>query len=178
MCSIKKELHKPLLIFLTKSKVMKIKKPLQFLLCLCLPLVLGAISSKVTRASINNWYAHLEKPFFNPPNWLFAPVWTLLFILMGISWYMFLQAPKSTVYRKNMLFFWIQLILNFLWSFSFFYFKNPILGLINIVLLLPAILIWVKTGTHLNPTASKLQIPYIAWVSFATILTTAIVILN
>ena len=157
---------------------MKLKNPLQFSLCLCLPLVLGGIAGKVTRASIKDWYVHLEKPFFNPPDSVFPIVWTLLFILMGISWYLFLQAPKNKMYKKNKLLFWIQLGLNFMWSFSFFYFKNPILGLVNILLLLPAILLWVKTGKQLNSTASKLQIPYILWVSFATLLNTAIVMLN
>jgi len=132
----------------------------------------GFLGSIFTTSSIPTWYATLSKPFFSPPNWVFAPVWTTLYILMGISLYLVWQK------RKIPSVFWIQLILNFTWSIIFFGLKNPMLAFVNILALWIAIFLTIKSFSKINKLAGQLLYPYITWVSFATLLNLAIVILN
>lgn len=131
--------------------------------------VLGAA---ITTPAIGNWYASLNKPFFNPPNWIFGPVWTLLYFLMAIS--------LSIIWNKNgaKKIFFLQLFLNFLWSFVFFYFHQPLLAFIVIILLWTTILKTILDFKKISPLAAGLLVPYILWVSFALILNLSIVILN
>lgn len=142
-------------------------------------LVVGYFSSMTTRISVDTWYLTLKKPFFNPPDWLFAPVWTLLYILMGIAagriWFFGLHHRwgKTALYH-----FGFQLILNGLWSLVFFGLKNPILGLIVIIMLLILIERSIKWFKMVDLFSARLLYPYFIWVTFATILNTAIVILN
>ena len=142
-------------------------------------LVVGYFSSMATKISVDTWYLTLKKPFFNPPDWLFAPVWTLLYILMGIAagriWFFGLHHRwgKTALYH-----FGFQLILNGLWSLVFFGLKNPILGLIVIIMLLILIERSIKWFKMVDLFSARLLYPYFIWVSFATILNTAIVILN
>lgn len=139
----------------------------------------GGIGSVFTISAIPTWYATLNKPIFSPPNWLFGPVWTTLYALMGISLYLVWMSKtnkkqKTTALRT----FYIQLGLNVLWSFLFFGLKNPILGFVGIIFLLIYI---VKTRIQflkISSLSGNLLIPYIAWSSFATLLNLAIVILN
>ena len=142
-------------------------------------LVAGFIGSIFTTASIPTWYTTLEKPSFNPPNWLFGPVWTILFILMGISaflvWRVRLSEPNV---RIALIIFIIQLILNAFWSVAFFGLRSPIAGLIVIVILWVAILLTILSSAKVSITAGILLIPYILWVSFASILNAAIYVLN
>jgi translocator protein len=142
-------------------------------------LAAGFIGSIFTTASIPTWYATLEKPSFNPPNWLFGPVWTILFILMGISaflvWRVGLSEPNV---RIALIIFIIQLIINALWSVAFFGLRSPIAGLIVIIVLWIAILLTILSFAKLSITASILLIPYILWVSFASILNATIYVLN
>lgn len=132
----------------------------------------GIIGSFFTTSAIPTWYATLNKPVFSPPNWIFAPVWTTLYILMGISLY--LVWKKKTVPMV----FWIQLILNATWSIVFFGMKNPILAFINIAALWIAIFLTIKSFRKINKTAACLLYPYLAWVSFASVLNLFIVLLN
>lgn len=135
----------------------------------------GFLGSFFTISAIDGWYETLEKPFFNPPSWIFSPVWTLLYIMMGISLYL-LWTHKGSKDAK--IIFFIQLTLNALWSPLFFGVKNLGLAFIEIVLLWTAILLTIITSYRVNKTASLLLIPYILWVSFAMILNFSIMILN
>ncbi|MCT4617049.1 MAG: tryptophan-rich sensory protein [Candidatus Gracilibacteria bacterium] len=128
--------------------------------------------------SIDSWYTNLEKPFFNPPNWIFGPVWTILYIMIGISFYLIWKKGFGKQKNKLILVYSIQLLLNFLWSFSFFYFKSPTLGLINIIILLIFIILNIIYFYKSNKIAGYLLFPYLIWVIFATILNFYIFILN
>ena len=142
-------------------------------------LAVGYFSSMATRISVDTWYQTLEKPFFNPPNWLFAPVWTLLYLLMGIAvgriWFFGLHHRwgKTALYH-----FGFQLIFNGLWSLVFFGLKNPVLGFVVIIILLILIERSIKWFKMVDLLSAQLLYPYLAWVTFATLLNTAIVVLN
>ena len=151
---------------------------LKLFLCILGPLVIGGISGSATANSINTWYITLNKPFFNPPNYLFGPVWTLLYALMGISLFLILQTPKSDLRKKSVLIFCIQIFLNFWWSIIFFKYQLLGLALIEIGMIWMSILLMILTFRKLNKTAAYLQIPYLLWVSFATLLTASIWYLN
>lgn len=122
-----------------------------------------------------DWYQALEKPFFNPPAFLFAPVWTLLYVLIGVAGArLWLKAPASAAMQL-----WFgQMILNFLWSPAFFGLQSPLLGLVVILCLLAAILAFVQMARPVDRVASLLFLPYAAWVAFATLLNLSILILN
>lgn len=154
------------------------KKPLQFLLCLLSPLAVGAISGIATANNIPNWYAQLIKPSFNPPNYLFGPVWTTLYILMGISFYLILNSHVSIQRTTAIKYFWIQLFLNFCWSFLFFQFHFLGLALIEIIGMWLCILAMIMSYYKINKTAAFLQLPYLLWVSFASLLNASIWYLN
>ncbi|MCU0350973.1 MAG: tryptophan-rich sensory protein [Flavobacterium sp.] len=156
------------------------KTYLRILICVVICLAVGYLSSITTQSSIKTWYPLIEKPIFNPPNWVFAPVWTLLFILMGIAagrvWNQ-LETNKELV-KKGLLFFGIQLALNALWSYLFFGLHNILLALIEIILLWLIIYETYLIFKKIDKKAAYLLIPYLAWVGFATILTGSIYWLN
>lgn len=121
------------------------------------------------------WYQGLAKPPFNPPNWIFAPVWTLLYILIAIAgWRTWLRAPKGAA----MIFWAIQLGLNFLWSPIFFSAENPALALVIILGLLAAIFAFMRLNWAVDRPSALMFAPYAAWVSFASLLNASIVWLN
>ena len=155
----------------------EIKWPL-LLICIAIPLVSGSLSGLAIADHISSWYSTLNKPSFNPPNYLFGPVWSVLYILMGIGLYLILQTPKSAMRNKSIMLFAVQLILNLSWSFIFFNAQSPFAALIIIGILWIAILMMMIYFHTLSPIASYLQIPYLLWVSFATVLNAAIWILN
>ncbi len=132
----------------------------------------GLIGSIFTFNSVTSWYPTLVKPFFNPPSWVFGPVWTILYILMGVS--LFLVWDK----KVNLKWFWIQLVLNALWSIVFFGLKSPSLAFAVIILLWISIFHTIGAFGKINKTAAYLLWPYLAWVSFALLLNLSIVILN
>ncbi len=137
----------------------------------------GIIGSFATRANIPDWYQYLEKPPFNPPSWVFGPVWTALYTLMGISLYLVMQSgvrSKTRAYAA----FSVQLVLNALWSFAFFGAKSPELGIVVILPLLVAIAWTMYEFNRINKKAAWLLLPYLAWTSFATVLTISIAMLN
>jgi len=140
----------------------------------------GYLSGVVTRSSVETWYPTLVKPPFNPPNWVFFPAWTTLYILMGIAGGLVWQKieQQSEEVRKALTFFWIQLALNALWSYLFFGLKNPLLALIEIFLLWLMIYETYIKFSKINRYAGYLFIPYILWVSFALILNASIWWLN
>lgn len=141
--------------------------------------LVGLIATPFTISAIPTWYQTLNKPFFSPPNWIFAPVWTTLYFLMGVALYLIWQRGiKKDNVQDAVKLFLLQLFLNFTWSLIFFGLHLPFLAFINIVLLWASILLCIKVFYSLNKTASFILIPYLLWVSFASILNLAIVILN
>lgn len=141
--------------------------------------LVGILGTPFTITAIPTWYATLNKPFFSPPNWIFGPVWTILYFLMGISIYLILQKGwKKKSVRIATIFFVAQLVLNFIWSPIFFGLKSPLLGLITILAMWILIIITMKKFYPLSKLAFYLLIPYLAWVSFATILNASILFLN
>lgn len=141
-------------------------------------LVIGTLSGLANAGSINGWFSTLNKPSFNPPNYLFGPVWTALYILMGISLYLILQTPKTEIRNTALIIFTIQMILNFSWSFLFFYFKWPGIAFVDIILMWISIVVMIFTFYRISATAAYLQVPYLLWVSFASVLNGAIWYLN
>lgn len=133
----------------------------------------GLVGSIFTLNSLQTWYPTLVKPFFNPPGWIFGPVWTTLYFLMGVSLYLVWEKKKT-----DLKWFWIQLLLNSLWSVAFFGLKSPILAFIIIIFLWACIFLTIKTFIKTSKTSAYLLYPYLAWVSFALILNLSIVILN
>jgi translocator protein len=157
---------------------MKLRSILSLILCLSLPLLVGAISGYATSSNISNWYVFLVKPSFNPPNWLFGPVWTSLYLLMGISLYLIWKSQAGAGRKQALLLFAIQLAFNFGWSFIFFYFHEIGWALIEILALWLSILLTIISFYKVDKTAAYLQIPYLLWVSFATVLNASIFYLN
>lgn len=143
-------------------------------------LAVGYISSIVTRENIPTWYALINKPFFTPPNWVFAPVWTLLYIMIGFaagSVWNKIDTDEANV-KKAFLFFLIQLALNALWSYLFFGLRNPMLASFEIILLWLMIYETYVQFKKIDKVSGYLLLPYLAWVCFATILTFSIWYLN
>ena len=151
---------------------------LKFLVSILLPLSLGAIAGMFTSQSVPEWYATLNRPSFNPPNWIFGPVWTTLYILMGISFFLIWKQEASKVRNRAILIFLLQLVLNFAWSFIFFYFNMIGLALVEIILLWISIVMMLVVFYKIKPLASYINIPYLLWVTFATVLNASYYILN
>lgn len=146
---------------------------LRLLLCVLLTLTAGGVSGILTADSIGTWYQTLNKPSFNPPNQIFGPVWTTLYLLMGISLWMIWELPVSLARNRALRLFFLQLTLNFTWSFLFFSFHWTGVALAEILALWLSILIMILRFYPLNRKAALLNIPYLLWVSFASILNAA-----
>jgi len=159
---------------------MKLNKITKIVVALIICLMVGYSASIVTRPSVETWYPTIIKPSFNPPNWIFMPVWTLLYILMavaaGLVWDKIKEQNQEV--KVALGFFLIQLTLNAIWSYIFFGLKNPMLALIEIALLWLMIYETYLKFTKINKTAGYLLIPYMAWVAFAGILNASIWWLN
>ena len=154
-------------------------KRFQVLIPIILCLAVGSIGSYFTVPSIPTWYATLVKPSFSPPNFIFAPVWTTLYILMGISVYLvWSEGINKRAVKVAVGIFVVQLFLNLLWSVFFFGLRSPSLALAGIVILWIAILLTMIKFYKISKPAMYLLIPYLSWVSFATILNLFIVLLN
>jgi len=151
---------------------------LPLLISILIALLAGFIGSLFTTSSISTWYTFINKPLFSPPNWIFAPVWSFLYVLMGISAFLIWQKRDNLKIKLAMIFYGIQLVLNTLWSIIFFGMHNPGLALLEILILWVFISITLIEFYRINKTAGLLFIPYLLWVSFASILNYAIWILN
>ena len=149
-----------------------------FIFSLLLPFLAGAIGSAFTYSAIPVWYAGLLKPSFNPPNYLFGPVWSLLYLLMGYSFYLVLKSDSSEDKKNAVRVFVIQLVLNSLWSIGFFGLRSPILGVFVIIPLWMFIFVMITRFYRINKIAGLINIPYFLWVSFASLLNISIFILN
>ena len=139
----------------------------------------GIIGSIFTTPSISTGYASLNKPVFNPPNWVFSPVWITLFVLMGISLYLvWSKAIKKELKKRALILFGIQLLLNIFWSVIFFGLNSILFAFIEIIFLWIAILLTIIYFYKISKIASYLLIPYILWVSFAAVLNFSIFLIN
>jgi tryptophan-rich sensory protein len=138
------------------------------LVALCL--LTGFLGSLATRSSVNSWYVELSKPSWTPPDWLFGPVWTALYILMAVAAWLVWRKASSADVKMALRLFIAQLLLNLLWSYLFFGMLWPGAALIEIVILLVAILAVALAFAKISPLAGWLLTPYLAWVSFATVL--------
>ncbi len=158
---------------------MKSSEIIKAVVSIAVPLGCGLLGSLATRPAITGWFTGLSKPSFAPPNWLFGPAWTLLYILMGIAAYLVwrpgLAAPGV---KPALIVFLVQLVLNVAWSFLFFGMRSPLAGLVEIVVLWCAIVVSIVLFFRVSTTAGVLMLPYIGWVSFASVLNASLWSLN
>jgi tryptophan-rich sensory protein len=139
----------------------------------------GVFGSLFTFEAVPGWYITLEKPFFAPPNWIFAPVWIILYFLMGVSLYIVWEDElKSKIKNVFFVLFGIQLILNTLWSFLFFGLKSPLLGLVDILILDVLVVVTIFYAKRVSKFSAILLIPYMVWIIIASVLNYAILVLN
>ena len=144
---------------------------MKLFISILIPLLVGGIAGFFTTTGVNGWYAVANKPSFNPPNWLFAPVWTALYIMMGIALYLVWKTETANaIKQKALILFGVQLALNFLWSFIFFYAKQPGWAFADIIAMWIVILLTIIWFGKISTTAAWLLVPYIFWVSFASLL--------
>ena len=152
---------------------------IRFVLAVAVPLSVGALSGFATAGGVATWYPTLTKPTFNPPAWIFGPVWTVLYIMMGIAAFLVWRQGSPTPWVKPALaLFTVQLIFNGLWSVLFFGMQSPGLAFAEIILLLLAIVATLWLFWRVVPIAGMLLLPYLAWVMFATLLNGSIWLLN
>ena len=148
-------------------------------ICILVPLVSGAIVGLLTMGGIFNWYATLNKPWFTPPNYVFGPVWTVLYILMGIALYLVVsQGWEKKPVKIGVLLFALQLVANLVWSVLFFGLQSPLSGVADIFLLLALIIVTIVAFYRVSKPAAVLLVPYLAWVCIATCLNVGVVLLN
>lgn len=152
---------------------------LLLLACVLGSIIAGSSGSLFTGPKIATWYASLEKPWFTPPNWAFAPVWTTLFVLMGASLYLVIKNGITGVQERKCLYiFSIQFALNILWSFLFFWLESPVLGFVGIIFLWIAIAATINEFRKVSVAAAYLLVPYISWVTIAAMLNLGVLLLN
>jgi benzodiazapine receptor len=151
----------------------------KFIIAILLCESIGISSGLLASANNNAWFDTLIKPAWNPPAYLFGPVWTTLYLLMGISLAIIWSNKEAELRKRKAYFlFAIQLFLNFCWSIIFFRFHSPAFALVNIILMIVTIILTIYSFSIFSKTASWLLVPYISWVSFATILNFSIWTLN
>lgn len=157
----------------------------KLLISLAITQATGLIGAIFTLDAIPTWYAGLVKPIFAPPNWLFGPVWTLLYLMMGISLYLVWRQKSTKINKKKidqtncgLYLFVTQLFFNFIWSPVFFGLQSPLAALVIIIMLWGLIVATIKVFYPLSKAAAYLLVPYLLWVSFATILNASIAWLN
>jgi translocator protein len=152
---------------------------LKLVVCIVACQCAGLLGSVFTISAIPTWYATLQKPPFTPPNWLFGPAWTTLYLLMAVAAFIIWRKGLNTQdVKKALVLFLVQLVLNALWSVIFFGLRSPFWGIVVIVALWIAILFTILKFFKLSTAAGALLIPYILWVSFASVLNISIWILN
>ncbi|CAI8184513.1 MAG: Tryptophan-rich protein TspO [SAR116 cluster bacterium] len=156
------------------------KKSIYYILIsVAICLLVGFLSGFATQSSVNDWYLTLNKPFFNPPNWVFAPVWSALYVLMGIAAGIVWAKGYYHIWVKTALYHFVfQLLLNALWSIVFFGLKSPLGALFIIIALNILLLFTFKWFKVVKAAAAYLLLPYMAWVAFASLLNAAIWFLN
>jgi len=152
---------------------------MKLFISILIPLLVGGISGYFTSSGVNGWYAVANKPWFNPPNWIFAPVWTSLYILMGIALFLVWKSGAvAAVKQTAVTLFAIQLTLNFFWSIIFFKLQQPGWAFAEIIVMWVMILLTIFWFGKISSAAAWLLVPYISWVSFASVLNYSIWQLN
>ncbi len=152
---------------------------IKLIISIAIPLIIGGTSGFFTATGVESWYQAINKPSWNPPGWIFGPVWTTLYVLMGIALFLVWKADASPELKKiAIILFAVQLALNFCWSFIFFYQQQPGWALVEIIVMWVFILFTIFAFAQVNKTAAWLLVPYISWVSFAVILNYTIWKLN
>ncbi len=157
---------------------MKLSLPLKIIVCIILCLGLGSASGLLAGSATTEWYNSLVKPAFQPPPWVFGPAWTLLYTLMGIALARVWNAADSPARSQALVIFAVQFLLNLLWSPVFFAMENPKAALVVIILMWGTILATIRAFGKIDKTAAYLLVPYLLWVSFASLLNASIVYLN
>ena len=154
-------------------------KPTRLIISIAICLLASAIGSISSYSSIQTWYLTLQKPAFNPPNWVFGPAWITLYLLMGVSLYLVWEKGlRDRKARISVSVFGVQLALNVLWSVLFFGLRSPLYGMVVIVMLWAAIALTILRFMAISKKAGLILVPYIAWVSFAAVLNYYVWILN
>lgn len=144
---------------------------MKLFISILIPLIVGGLSAVFTQSGVHGWYVLANKPSYNPPNWLFAPVWTVLFIMMGVALYLVWKTDgQHQIKRMAISLFAAQLTLNFFWSFIFFYAHQPGWAFADIIALWVLILFTIIYFNKISTIAAWLLVPYIFWVSFASLL--------
>jgi translocator protein len=144
-----------------------------------LPLGVGALGGLATSTSVRTWYPNLVRPSFAPPSWLFGPVWTTLYVMMGVaSWLVWREGFTKPEVRSALALYGVQLAFNLAWSWLFFGLRQPLLALIDIVVLLALVALTVGRFAPVSRTAAGLMLPYLVWVAFAAALNGAFWWLN
>jgi benzodiazapine receptor len=154
-------------------------EPVPLLVALALPLAVGALGGSVTASSVRTWYPTLRKPPFNPPGWLFGPVWTALYLMMGVAIYLVWTGARSESGRRRAAAWWAaQLVLNLLWSLVFFGRRSigPAFG--EILVLWLAIAATIRAAAAERPVAGAILVPYLGWTTFAAVLNGSLWYLN
>lgn len=155
------------------------KNWVKLVIALIIPQLVAASGAYFTVTGTGSWYQTLDKPSWNPPSWVFGPVWTALYILMGIAMFLIWRSDAPEKLKRKATIFWgVQLVFNFLWSFLFFGQQQIFGALLEIVVLWVLILLTIFAFARVSKLAAWLLVPYISWVSFATILTYTIWDLN
>lgn len=164
-------------MFLVCSKHKMKNKIIKYTLAIIISLMLGTLSGFSTISEIQNWYSSINKPSWNPPSWLSGPVWSILYALIGVSFAM-VWTSQTTNKNKAYTFFFIQFGLNLLWSFIFFKMHAIGFALIEMTIMCLFIVLTIIEFKKHSKAAALLLIPYLIWVSFASVLTASIFYLN
>ena len=147
------------------------KPAVKFIIAVAIPLVVGSVAGIFTSSSVDTWFPTLNKPSFNPPSWIFGPVWTILYILMGIAFYLVWKNSQPGKLRTTAFaLYFAQLLPNFLWSIIFFYLHQPGWAFADILILWLLIILTMIAFARISSAAAWLLAPYLAWVSFASVL--------
>ncbi|MGZ8884945.1 MAG: TspO/MBR family protein [Halobacteriota archaeon] len=157
---------------------MKAVDVVKLVVSIAVPLLAGFGSTVWTINSIPTWYASLNKPWFSPPNVVFAPVWTTLYILMGVALFIIWRSPRNRTRDTWIALFAAQLSVNIIWTFAFFGLQNTLFGVLTIVPLWILIAVTIYQFYKVDKWASYLLVPYLAWVSIATALNASVYLLN
>ena len=140
--------------------------------------VASGIGGIITAGSVTTWYRTLQKPFFNPPDWVFAPVWTTLFVMMAVAAWRVWRVRHWPSTKTALMLHATQLVLNVMWSALFFGARSPGAALVDVVILLAFVLLTARAFHAIDRVAAWLMVPYAVWVAFATLLNVAIWRLN
>lgn len=139
----------------------------KLIICLVSPYVTGVLSSSLSMASLQSWYPALVKPWFNPPGWIFAPVWTILYLMMGVSLFLVWNVPQDRMAVFARYLFWVHLFFNGLWTVLFFGLRSPFWAFMGIIILWGMIGFMICIFMRISRWAALLLVPYWIWVSFA-----------